>query len=98
MKIQALNIQPGDRIIAYFKNKMQVCTVKNIFNPDQTNITLSVFLGERYRHSNSGTIRFKSEALVDLTNRKLNVFEEETRLKPMQGKENNTIQPKAVRD
>lgn len=68
MKIQALNIQPGDRIIAYFKNKMQVCTVKYISTPDQINITLSVFLGERYRHSSSGIIHFKSEALVDLTN------------------------------
>ncbi len=66
MKIQALNIQIGDRIIVYFKNKMQVCTVKNISNPDRTNITLSVFRGERYRYSSSGIIRFKSEALVDL--------------------------------
>jgi hypothetical protein len=68
MKIQALNIQTGDRIIAYFKNKMQVCTVKNISTPDRMNITLSVFLGEHYRYSNSGVIRFRSEALVDLAN------------------------------
>ncbi len=67
MKIQALEIRPGDRIIAYFNNRMQVCTVKSVSNPDQTNITLSVFLGERYRHSSSGTIRFKPEALVELT-------------------------------
>lgn len=67
MKIQALDIRPGDRIIAYFNNKMQVCTVKYVSNPDQTNITLSVFIGERYRHTSSGTIRFKPEALVDLT-------------------------------
>ncbi len=66
MKIQALNIKIGDRIIAYFKNKMQVCTVKYIFTPNQTNIKLSVFLGERYRYSGSGTIQFKSEALVDV--------------------------------
>jgi hypothetical protein len=66
MKIQVLNIQPGDRIIAYFRNKMQICTVKHISNGDLTNITLSVFLGENYRHSSSGTIQFKSEALVDL--------------------------------
>jgi hypothetical protein len=67
MKIQALDIRPGDRIIAYFNNKMQVCTVRCISNPDQTNMALSVFVGERYRHSSSGTIRFKPEALVELT-------------------------------
>jgi hypothetical protein len=68
MKVQALNIQIGDRIIVYFKNKMQVCTVKYISTTDRTNITLSVFLGERYRYSSSGVIRFKSEALVNLIN------------------------------
>ncbi len=67
MKIQALDIRPGDRIIAYFNNKMQVCTVKYVSNPDLTNITLSVFVGERYRHSSSGTIRFKPEALLELS-------------------------------
>lgn len=67
MKTQALNIQIGDRIIAYFKNKRQICTVKYISSPNPTNITLSVFSGERYSHSSSGTITFKSEALVDLT-------------------------------
>ncbi len=65
-KIQALNIQPGDRIIAYFKNKMQICTVKSISNSDRTNITLLVFIGEYYRYLSSGTIQFKPEALVDL--------------------------------
>jgi hypothetical protein len=68
MKIQALNIQTGDRIIAYFKNKMQVCTVKYISTSDQPNITLSVFRGEHYRYSGSGIIQFKSKALVDLVN------------------------------
>ncbi len=67
-KIQALNIQPGDRIIAYFKNKMQICTVKYISTSDKTNIKLSVFVGEHYRYSSSGTIQFKSETLVDLVN------------------------------
>ncbi len=66
MKIQALNIQTGDHIIAYFKNKMQVCTVKHISISDQTNIKLSVFLGDHYRYSSSGTINFDSKALVDL--------------------------------
>ena len=68
MKIQALNIKNGDRIIAYFKNKMQVCTVKRICSSDRTNIKLSVFLGEHYRHSSSGTVQFRAEALVDLVN------------------------------
>jgi hypothetical protein len=66
MKIQASNIQSGDRIIAYFKNKMQVCTVREITNPDQTNVTLSVYCGESYRYSCSGIIRFKSDALIEL--------------------------------
>ena len=67
-KIQALHIKPGDRIIAYFKNKMQICTVKYISTSEPNNITLLVFLGKHYRHSSSGTIQFKLEALVDLVN------------------------------
>ncbi|WP_144869296.1 hypothetical protein [Hyella patelloides] len=66
MKTQASNIKSGDRIIAYFKNKMQVCTVKRISTSDRSNIKLSVFLGEHYRYSSSGSIQFKSESLVDL--------------------------------
>ena len=65
-KIQALDIKSGDRIIAYFKNKMQICKVKSISNSDRSNITLLVFPGEHYRYSSSGTIQFKPEALVDL--------------------------------
>jgi len=65
-KIQAFQIKPGDRIIAYFKNKMQICTVKSISNSDPSNITLLVFHSEHYRYSSSGTIQFKPEALVDL--------------------------------
>lgn len=68
MQIQALNVQIGDRIVAYFKNKMQTCTVKYIGIHNQSDITLSVFLGARYRYSSSGIVRFKSEALVDLVN------------------------------
>jgi hypothetical protein len=69
MKIPALELKSGDRIIAYFKNKMQVCTIKKyIASQDQENITLSVFTGERYRYLSSGTIHFKLEALVDLVN------------------------------
>jgi hypothetical protein len=68
MKIQALNIQSGDRIVAYFKNKMQICTVRGISTADRSYIKLSVFLGEHYRYSSSGIIQFKSEAIVDLVN------------------------------
>jgi len=71
MQIQALNIQIGDRIVVYFKNKMQTCTVKYIRIHDQSDITLSVFPGAHYRHSSSGTVRFKSEALVNLANQNL---------------------------
>ncbi|MGK7947645.1 MAG: hypothetical protein AB4368_02245 [Xenococcaceae cyanobacterium] len=67
-KIQALDIKPGDRIIAYFKNKMQICTVKYISTSESNNIKLSVFLGEHYRYSSSGTIQFKLDTLVDLVN------------------------------
>ncbi|MBE9044051.1 hypothetical protein IQ255_06480 [Pleurocapsales cyanobacterium LEGE 10410] len=66
MKTKASNVQTSDRIIAYFRNKMQICTVKSISNSDRTNITLLVFPGEHYRYSSSGTIQFKPEALVDL--------------------------------
>ena len=67
-KIQALDIKPGDRIIAYFKNKMQICTVKYISTSESNNIKLSVFLGDHYRYSSSGTIQFKLDTLVDLVN------------------------------
>ena len=58
------------RIIAYFKNKMQVCTVKQIITSDRPNIKLLVFLGKHYRHTSAGTIQFKSETLVDLIEQK----------------------------
>ena len=70
MKTKASNIQNGDRIIAYFKNKMQVCTVKQISICDKPYIKLWVFSGEHYRHSSAGTIQFKSETLVDLIEQK----------------------------
>jgi hypothetical protein len=66
LKIQASTIKPGDRIIAYFKHRMQICTVKYASTSDPTNIKLSVFVGEHYRYSGSGTIQFKLETLVDL--------------------------------
>lgn len=66
MKIQALNIRVGDRIFVYFKTRMQVCTVQSILALDQTNITLSVFSGKRYRYSAARTVRFRPDALVEL--------------------------------
>lgn len=66
MKIQVSNIQKGDRIYAYFNNKMQVCKVKSISSNDLPNIRLTVFHGERYRHTNSGIIQFKFYDLIDL--------------------------------
>jgi hypothetical protein len=68
MKIQALDIRIGDRIVAYFNTKMQVCTVQYILDPDRDNITLSVFTGDRYRYSASRIVRFKPDALVTLAN------------------------------
>ena len=68
MKIQALDIRVGDRIEAYFKTKMQICTVQYILDPDQTSVTLSVFTGDRYRYSASRIIRFQPNALVELVN------------------------------
>ncbi|HAX79793.1 MAG TPA: hypothetical protein DCY88_29155 [Cyanobacteria bacterium UBA11372] len=66
MKIQALEIQVGDRIIAYCNNKRQICTVRRILDPDQINITLSVFTTDHYRSSILRVIRFRRDALVDL--------------------------------
>lgn len=66
MKIQALEIQVGDRIIAYCNNKRQICTVKRILDPDRTNITLSVFTAEKYRSSILRVVQFRRDALVDL--------------------------------
>jgi len=68
MKIQALNIRVGDRIITYFNTKMQICTVQYILDPDRPNITLSVFIGDRYRYSASRIVRFRPDALVTLAN------------------------------
>jgi hypothetical protein len=66
VKIQALNIQVGDRIVAYCNNRMQICTVKHIIDPGNSNITLSVFTAEKYRSSILRVVRFQRDALVDL--------------------------------
>jgi hypothetical protein len=66
MKIQALDIHIGHRIIAYCNNKMQKCTVREILDPGKSNITLIVFTSEHYRNSASCVIRFQRDAFVDL--------------------------------
>ncbi len=66
MKIQAVDIQAGDRIVAYCNNKMQVCTVREILDPHLSNITLSVSLSEASRNSIARVVRFQRDALVEL--------------------------------
>lgn len=66
LKIQAADIQSGDRIVAYCNNKMQVCKVKHIIDPDLSNITLSVSTSEASRNSISRVVRFQRDALVEL--------------------------------
>jgi len=66
LKIQAVDILAGDRIVAYCNNKMQVCTVKHILDPDLSNITLSVSTSENSRNSISRVVRFQRDALVEL--------------------------------
>ena len=66
MKIQAADIESGDRIIAYCNNKMQICTVKHIVDPNLSNITLSVSTSGSSRNSISRVVRFQRDALVEL--------------------------------
>jgi hypothetical protein len=66
LKIQAVDIQIGNRILAYCNNKMQICTVRLILDPGKDIVTLSVSTSEHSRNSISRTVRFDREALVDL--------------------------------
>ncbi|MBD2309380.1 hypothetical protein H6G17_28400 [Chroococcidiopsis sp. FACHB-1243] len=66
MKIQALDIQIGDRIIAYCNNKRQACTVKQILVSEQGSIALTVCPSTNYRISLSRVIRFHRDASIDL--------------------------------
>lgn len=67
MKIKALDVKAGDRIVAYCKNKRQICKVKQILDLGQANVTLSVFTTEHYRGCLvSCVIRFQGDALVEL--------------------------------
>jgi hypothetical protein len=64
LKIQATDIQTGDRIVAYCNNKMQICTVKHIVDSKLTNISLSVSISNT--RNSSHVIRFRRDALVEL--------------------------------
>lgn len=66
MKIQALDIKVGDRIVAYCKQKMQPCTVRRLLNSTPSNIMLRVSTSVPYRESASCVIQFHREALVEL--------------------------------
>lgn len=66
MKIQAMDIQIGDRIVAYCHNKMKPCTVHRVLNNSQDNITLTVCTSVHYRSSVAYVVRFHREAFVDL--------------------------------
>jgi hypothetical protein len=66
LKIQAIEIQAGDRIVAYCNNKKQICTVKYVIDPELNNISLSVSTSENSRNSIGRVIRFQRDALVEL--------------------------------
>ncbi len=61
-----MEIQAGDRIVAYCNNKKQVCKVKHILEPNLNTITLSVSTSENSRNSISRVVRFQRDALVEL--------------------------------
>ncbi|HEY9606290.1 MAG TPA: hypothetical protein V6C85_32080 [Allocoleopsis sp.] len=66
MKIQALDIKVGDCIIAYCRNKRQVCTVKRLLDSTRNNITLKVSTCVPYRESASYIVQFRRDALVEM--------------------------------
>jgi hypothetical protein len=66
MKVQALDIRIGDRIIAYCNNRQQTCTVKQVMASGQDSITLKVSPSDHYRSSLSRIVSFRRDALVDL--------------------------------
>lgn len=66
MKIQALDIQIGNRIMAYCNHRRQACTVKQVINSGLGSIELTVCPSEHARISLSRVIRFHPDATVDL--------------------------------
>jgi hypothetical protein len=69
MKIQAMEIRMGDRILAYCNNKQQICTVRQVDDSGQGSIALTVCPSENYRLSLARVIRFQRDALVDLSSK-----------------------------
>jgi hypothetical protein len=67
LKILALDIKAGDRILAYCNNQMQVCTVKRVLEPEESGVTLSVSTSKHYRNSTSSILRFREDALLEST-------------------------------
>ncbi|MBV8883053.1 MAG: hypothetical protein JO235_03500 [Chroococcidiopsidaceae cyanobacterium CP_BM_RX_35] len=66
MKIQAVDIQIGECVVAYCNQKMQACTVRQILDINQDNITLLVYRAGHYRKTISHVIRFRRDALVEM--------------------------------
>ena len=66
MKIQALNIQIGEHIVAYCDQKMQSCTVRQILELGQDNITLLVSKTGYRRSSASHVVRFRLDTLIEM--------------------------------
>lgn len=66
MKIQALDIKVGDCIVAYCKQKRQVCTVQRLLDSTHNNITLKVSTCVPYRESASYVVQFRRDALVEM--------------------------------
>lgn len=71
MKIQAVDVCVGDRIVAYCNNRMQICTVKNIVDPALKNITLVVSTSEHSRNALAQVVRFQRDAWVELHSNKV---------------------------
>ena len=76
MKIQAMEIRMGDRILAYCNNKQQICTVRQVDDSGQGSIALTVCPSENYRLSLARVIRFQRDALVDLSSKNAEIVTE----------------------
>ncbi|MBW4680009.1 MAG: hypothetical protein KME19_07840 [Microcoleus vaginatus WJT46-NPBG5] len=66
MKIQAMDVQIGDRILAYCHQRRQTCTVQEVLQSTQNNITLTVSTAMRYRRATSCVVQFRRDAFVEL--------------------------------
>lgn len=66
MKVQAMNVQIGDRILAYCHQRRQTCTVQEVLESSQNNITLTVSTAMRYRRATSCVVRFRGDAIVEV--------------------------------